>query len=94
MDEHRKLSEPGHLRVSAELVGGLCGDAPPIPIEHMAKHAVEKAGRQIDLADQLQLGQFIYALPSDRSVTVHELNRDTCANGVPDENPLGPHDQA
>ena len=59
MHEGRKPGEPGRLRMPAELVGGLGGDAPPIPIEFMRKHTVEQTGWQFDLADHLQLGQFI-----------------------------------
>lgn len=35
MDERRKPTEPGRLWVPGEFVGGLCGDAPSIPIELM-----------------------------------------------------------
>ena len=51
MHEGRKPGEPGSLRMPAEFVGGFGGDAPPIPIELMGKHAVEQTGRQFDLAD-------------------------------------------
>ena len=51
MHEGRKPGEPGRLRMPAELVGGLGGDAPSIPIELMGKHAVEQIGGQLDLAD-------------------------------------------
>ena len=43
----------------AELIRGLDCDTPSIPIELMRKRAVEQTGRQLDPADQLQLGQFI-----------------------------------
>ena len=59
MHEGRKPGEPGRLRMAAEFVGGLGRDTTPIPFELMGKHAVEQTGRQLDLADQLQLGQFV-----------------------------------
>jgi len=59
MHEDRKPGELGRLRMPAELVGGLSGDTPPIPIELMGEYAIEQAGRQLDLADQLQLSQLV-----------------------------------
>jgi hypothetical protein len=59
MHEGREPGEPGRLRMPAELVGGLDGDTPPIPIELMGKHAVEQPRRQLDLANQIQLGQLV-----------------------------------
>lgn len=59
MHEGCKPSEPGWLRMPAELVGGFGRDPPPITIEFMGKHTVEQTARQLDLPNQLQLRQLV-----------------------------------
>ena len=59
MHEGREPGKPGRLRMPAEFVRGLGRDTTPTPFELMGEHAIKQTGRQLDLANQLQLGQFV-----------------------------------
>jgi hypothetical protein len=78
MHEDRKPGEPGRLRMATEFVRGLGGNTPPIPLELMGKRAVEQTGRQLDLADQLQLGQFVLDAHQPRSAWIAAQPQKQC----------------
>lgn len=59
MHEGCKPSEPGWLRMPAELIGSFGRDTPPITLEFMGEHAIEQTTRQLDRPNQLQLGQLV-----------------------------------
>jgi hypothetical protein len=57
MHKGREPGEPSRFGVSAQLIGSLDLDAPPIPFQFVGKHLVEQIRGQPDAADQIQLGQ-------------------------------------
>lgn len=58
MDESGQPGEPRRLRMAAQFVRRLDRDSPPVALQIVRPDAAKQISGELDLADQLQLGEF------------------------------------